>query len=578
MLSSLLGAIVFLPGCLSLIATVRVPADVPLDHEFSVVVDGSVVGHGGGIAALVVQYPEEFELVGAYYAGDMAKRALRRHTIIGKRFKAEAGQVVAALADSLPPSRFNDAALRVFLRFVPKKTGSFTLKFACGVVAEDRGRLAWKTTDPTGILDFADIADERYTRPVRVLYPERNGTASIALSGKREYLLFPDSGLFQLSLSRDFSVESWCRTVSTEVPLLSTRSDDFHGAHPFDLSVNAWGEAELRCADGRRTYRSGRGTFIADGIWHHLAASYCADSLRYELFIDGVPADTLYLPASMREVTAGELLLGTTRARRQFAEAEFDELRLWENCRNEQEVDYYKDLPLSGYESNLYALFSFDAGSDGMIPGLSQIEGLVAYAYNRPRLVVSTTPLRLELLAFNAAMMDDSVRMNWETYDESKVRIYEVEKRTESGRYSVFQQIQPERNPSRHQVYMVADSWDGKMIAYYRLRKINMDGTVIFSAETPIGTESLLNFTLEDNSPNPFTDSTVIGYTISKRTRVDLAVYDMMGREVSVLVAERQEPGTHSATFVAGDLPGGMYFYKMRTGSGSQTKKMYLAR
>jgi hypothetical protein len=280
----------------------------------------------------------------------------------------------------------------------------------------------------------------------------------------------------------------------------------------------------------------------------------------------------------MRSVRAKELLLGTTTARQQFAAAEFEELRFWENCRNEQEIDYYRDLPLGGFESNLYALFSFDGGSDGLIPAQSQMEGLVAYAYNRPRLVVSTTPLRLELLAFNASLVEGEVVMTWETFDESKVHSYEVEKRLESGRFTVLRQIGPLRDPSRHQIYTVTDSWDGRMIAYYRLRKLNSDGTAIFSAEVPIGAESILNFTLEDNTPNPFTDSTVITYSILRRTKVDLAVFDMMGREIQQLVSERKEPGNYSATFVAGDIPGGMYFYKMRTSTGSQTKKMYLAR
>ncbi|MCZ7556876.1 MAG: T9SS type A sorting domain-containing protein [Bacteroidia bacterium] len=578
MLSSLLGAIVLLPGCLSLISVIHAPEVVMVEQEFSIAVDGSVVGHGGGIAALVIQHPEELELTGAHYVGDQVRRALRKHAAIARRFTPEKGQVVTVLADSIPQTRISDASLRVLLRFRPTKTGTFALKFATGVVAEERGRLSWKMTDPAAFDDFSDLVDERYIRQIRVVVPERNGTAALSLSGKREYLLLPDSGLFRFALDKDFSVEFWCRTISFGAPLLSTRRDDYHGAHPFDLSVNHSGALELRCADGQRTYRAVSDRFIADGTWHHLAVSYCADSSRYQLFVDGLPTGFLWLPATMRGVTAEELLFGTTSARQQFASGEFEELRFWENCRNEQEIDYYRDLPLGGFESNLHALFSFDGGSDGLLPAQSQIEGLLAYAYNRPRLVVSTTPLRLELLAFSASMAEDEVVMTWETFDETKVLGYEVEKRLESGRYTVLHQIEPKRDPSRHQIYTVTDSWDGKMIAYYRLRKLNSDGSAIFSADVPIGAENILNFTLEDNSPNPFTDSTVIPYTVLRRTKVELAVFDMMGREIQQLVADRKEPGSYSVTFVAGDLPGGMYFYKMRTNAGSQTKKMYLAR
>jgi len=578
-IASSLLAVLLCTGCLTLFTGIHVPSEVYVDAEFGVAIDGAIVGHGGGMAAVIVQYPEEFELVGARYISEHIGRQLRRNASIVRHYKAEGGHRVVALADSIPQSRETELSPRVLLRFKPKETGLFTLKFATGTFGGTGARVGWRVCDPADVTDFADIVDERYVRTVRVIVAERNGTAALQLAGKRDYLLFPDSGVFRLPLMRDYSVEMWCKTTSISVPLLSSRRDDYHSEYPFELFVNAWGEAALRCADGRRTYGIGRGQFIADGRWHHLAASYCSDSMRFSLFVDGSPAGSVHVPQHMRRVDADELLLGTTRARAVFAAAEFEELRFWENCRNEQEIEYYKDLALSGFESQLSVLFSFDGGRDGIIPGqTSQLDSVVALAYNRPRLVVSTTPLRIELLAFSAVLDGGSVLMTWETFDESKVLRYEVEKRTESGRYMVYESVEPQRLPERHQQYALSDVWSGRAIHYYRLRKVNTDGSIVFSAEIPIGLESILNFSLEDNAPNPFTDSTVIRYSLSKRTRVDLVVFDIMGREVAVLVSERQEPGSYAATFRASEFAGGMYFYKMRTSAGSQTKKMYLAR
>ncbi|MFZ1730714.1 MAG: LamG-like jellyroll fold domain-containing protein [Bacteroidota bacterium] len=554
------------------------PSQAFIDQEFVVVVDGSVIGHGGGMAGLVVQIPESFEFAGASYVTNSARRVLRRNGSVAARYRAEKGHVLLALGDSIPSSRETDANVRVILRFVPKEAGTFTFKFVSGVVVEQNNKLVWRNTDPADVRDFAELQDERLLRSLQVVYAERNGTAAIELAANRQYLLCPDSGLFRLPLNQDFSIETWCSTTSFDVPLLSSRPDDFHTAYPFELRVSSWGEAELRCADGQRSWSSGRGPLIADGIWHHLAVSWCSDSLRFILFIDGRMADTLVVPSEMRKVAARQLLFGTNIPRTQFARASFDEFRLWETCRNEQEVAYYRDLALSGYETNLYVLFSFDNSSEGRIQGQSQLDSLWLMAYNRPKLVVSTTPLRIELLAFSAGFDGDSVRMSWETYDESKVRGYEVEKRMESGRYAVLHHIEPMRTVERHQVYNVNDTWGGREIAYYRLRKINTDGTVLFSDEVPIGTETILNFVLEDNVPNPFVETTEIRYTLSKRTRVDLSVFDIMGTEIRLLVAERQEAGSYVVSLDGRDLPGGMYFYKMRTSTGSQTKKMYLAK
>ncbi|MDT8323784.1 MAG: LamG-like jellyroll fold domain-containing protein, partial [Bacteroidota bacterium] len=578
LVSPLLGAILLLSGCLTLIEHIHVPAEVAVDESFVVAVDGAVIGHGGGMVGLVLQVPESFDFDGAFYVSSRARRVLRGNAAIAAQYEAEEGHRVFAVVDSIRMSRDTEAAVRVLLRFTPRETGQFQLKFISGVSAEVDGRLHWRSTDPGGARSFADTLGASRAHGVRVVHPERNGTAALELGGARQYLAFPASGMFPPRLASDFTLEFWLRSTACDIPLLSARPDDFATAFPCELRIAADGSPALLAADGRTIFSSDARRFIADGVWHHLAASWCADSLRFTLYVDGDAVDTLALPPQMRAVTAESFFLGSNPPHTQFARGQVEELRIWETCRSVQEIAYYKDLTLSGYETALAALFSFDVGSDGRIPGQAQGDSLALTAYNRPRLVVSTTPLRIELLAFYAVLEGDTVRMNWETYDESKVEYYEVEKRTESGRFAVIERIAPLQLVERHQNYLVIDTWRGRQVAYYRLRKVNLDGTVLFSEEVPIGIEAILNFSLEDNVPNPFSEGTEIRYTLSKRTRVELTVYDMMGKEVATLVSERQEPGDYAVTFEAEEHPAGMYFYKMRTSAGSQTKKMYLAR
>ncbi len=547
-------------------------------ETFVVAVDGSVIGRGGGMAGLVLEIPDSFEFSGASYVTRTARRGLRLNSDIARLYKADSGYTVYAVSDSIAVTRETDADLRVLLRFKAAEAGNYTFKCISGIAEVRDGKLRWRSTDPADVRDFTEVTDADRVRGIRVVHPERIGTAAIALDGNRQYLVLPDADLPAFSLDRDFSVETWCRTTSTDVPLISTRPDDFTGRCPLELQVSARGDAELLCADGRTLYRSGPSRFIADGMWHHLAVSFCRDSMRYTMFVDGAAVDTLYVPETLSDVRTTRMHVGTNLSLTRFARAQFDEMRIWETCRNVQEIAYYKDLALSGYETALAVLFSFDSGSDGRIPGQSQGDSLSLTAYNSPRLVVSTTPLQIELLAFSARLADDTVRMTWETYDESKVAGYEVERRTESGRFLVHERVEPLRTLERHQNYLVTDIWRGRSVHYYRLRKINTDGTVLFSEEVPIGLEAVLNFSLEDNVPNPFTEATEIRYTLTRRTRVELNVYDLMGKLVEALVSEKQDKGEYGVTFEARDLPGGMYFYKMRTSAGSQTKKMYLAR
>ncbi len=90
------------------------------------------------------------------------------------------------------------------------------------------------------------------------------------------------------------------------------------------------------------------------------------------------------------------------------------------------------------------------------------------------------------------------------------------------------------------------------------------------------------NFVLGQNYPNPFNPTTVINYSIPKRSFVTLKVYDVLGREASTLVNEEKPAGNYKVTFNGTNLPSGVYFYRMqvytagRAGRFVETKKLIL--
>ncbi|MCB9211656.1 MAG: T9SS type A sorting domain-containing protein [Ignavibacteriales bacterium] len=83
-------------------------------------------------------------------------------------------------------------------------------------------------------------------------------------------------------------------------------------------------------------------------------------------------------------------------------------------------------------------------------------------------------------------------------------------------------------------------------------------------------------FRLEQNYPNPFNPNTSIRYSISNENNVILKVYDILGKEVATLVNERKSSGYYVVNFDASNLTSGIYFYTIRAGSFSETKKMLL--
>jgi hypothetical protein len=83
-------------------------------------------------------------------------------------------------------------------------------------------------------------------------------------------------------------------------------------------------------------------------------------------------------------------------------------------------------------------------------------------------------------------------------------------------------------------------------------------------------------YTLEQNYPNPFNPSTKINYNVPEAGNVKLAVYNIVGEEVAVLVNGYTQAGSFDVTFNASNLPSGVYLYKLQSANSVQTKKMIL--
>jgi len=91
-------------------------------------------------------------------------------------------------------------------------------------------------------------------------------------------------------------------------------------------------------------------------------------------------------------------------------------------------------------------------------------------------------------------------------------------------------------------------------------------------------------FSLEQNYPNPFNPSTKIKYSIpavianevKQSQTVSIIVYDITGNKITTLVNEQKPAGTYEVDFDGSNLPSGIYFYQLKTGSFVETKKMIL--
>lgn len=86
------------------------------------------------------------------------------------------------------------------------------------------------------------------------------------------------------------------------------------------------------------------------------------------------------------------------------------------------------------------------------------------------------------------------------------------------------------------------------------------------------------DFSLSQNYPNPFNPVTKISFSIPKNEFVNLRVFDVLGKEVAVLVNEVKSTGVYEAVFDASKLSSGVYFYKLETSSFTDVKRMIVTK
>jgi hypothetical protein len=109
------------------------------------------------------------------------------------------------------------------------------------------------------------------------------------------------------------------------------------------------------------------------------------------------------------------------------------------------------------------------------------------------------------------------------------------------------------------------------------------EGSGITTGVKENGSRLSVNFVLNQNYPNPFNPTTTITYSLPRKEQVILNIYNMRGEKLVTLVSRVQEAGAHAITWDGRDakghlLPSGVYFYRIKTETFNQMKKLALVK
>jgi hypothetical protein len=187
-------------------------------------------------------------------------------------------------------------------------------------------------------------------------------------------------------------------------------------------------------------------------------------------------------------------------------------------------------------------------------------------------------PLPVELTSLTASISGRIIMLNWQTTTEVNNCGFEVERKTANSSWQQIGFVQGHGNSNSLKEYTFIDKQIGGTKFQYRLKQIDNDGKFEYSKEIEVELILPNNYTLEQNYPNPFNPSTVISYSLPSASNVKLIVYNTIGQTVNVLENGYKNAGNYSIQFNGGNLPGGIYFYRLEAGQFSQVKKMMLVK
>lgn len=192
--------------------------------------------------------------------------------------------------------------------------------------------------------------------------------------------------------------------------------------------------------------------------------------------------------------------------------------------------------------------------------------------------------LPVELTSFTASVENYNAVMKWATATETNNYGFEIERRAMNNQQLTANNwekigfVYGNGTSSATHSYSFTDQTVTSGSYAYRLKQIDNDGVYKYSSEAEATITAPKVFVLNQNYPNPFNPTTVISYQLPVSGYVSLKVYDLLSREVAVLVNETKEAGNYEVKFDASKLTSGIYFMRLKSNGQQTIKKMTLVK
>ena len=140
---------------------------------------------------------------------------------------------------------------------------------------------------------------------------------------------------------------------------------------------------------------------------------------------------------------------------------------------------------------------------------------------------------------------------------------YEVQRKVNGGDWEPIGYVNGSGTTIIPHSYSYTDEIDEPGSYSYRLKQLDYDGSFSYSKEIEVNIALPNRSSLEQNYPNPFNPVTNISFNLATDSKVNLKIYDVLGRDMQTMVNEEMKAGYYDIDFNASKLASGVYFYQL---------------
>lgn len=362
---------------------------------------------------------------------------------------------------------------------------------------------------------------------------------SLQYDGSDDYVMISNFDL----VYEKVSVEAWVylKSISGIREIIDNVNED--------IQLEIWTDRSIMFDAVRPASRmTSKSNAIPLNQWVHIAGVYNGTMSR--IYVNGLIVAEKSVSGSINMPNT-TINIGTeTNAREQFWDGKIDEVRIWNLARTQSEIQLNMGKELIGTEPGLAGYWRFNEGN-GVIAfdqTMNRNDGSLQGGVER---VLTGAPI---LPGWLSTSIDTGV-----CAPQTSVEVTVTFDATNLDTGNYFSTLMIRSNdPLREDVVIPV-----------RVSVTSITG-VDDTLTIPVA------FNLAQNFPNPFNPGTKIIFALPIESSVRLTVYDIIGREVAVLVNEMKLAGYYSVSWDASAMPSGIYFYRLRAGQFTETKRMIL--